>query len=117
MPRRFLLDENSGSAALMTGLLALGAEVETVARLGRRGRSDRDHLEFAAREAWVIFTFDVADFARLHREWLSAGLMHAGIVVEPSALLPVGEILRRFEKLLRAEESLAGRLLYLGDFR
>lgn len=43
--------------------------------------SDEAQLEFAARQNRVLFSFNVADFCRLHREWLIQGKSHAGIVL------------------------------------
>ena len=87
--------------------------------LGRRRIPDEEQLEFAAAEGWTIFTFDTGDFARLHWEWMVAGRTHAGIILETDSLLPVGEMLRRMTRMLAdlQGESLAGRLIYLGDFR
>ena len=47
------------------------------------------------------------------------GRSHAGIIVDPNSLLPVGEMLRRMTRLLAdfEEQSLAGKLVYLSDYR
>ena len=39
-----------------------------------------------------ILTFNVADFARLHSQWVRLGRHHAGITQ-----VPIGELIRRLE--------------------
>src|SRR5437879_5396317 len=43
--------------------------------------TDEEQLAFATGEGRAILTFNVRDFAPLHRRWLAAGGSHAGIVV------------------------------------
>lgn len=104
---------------LMPALGRLVGSLETIGSLKRRGIPDSEQLEFAAAENWTIFTFDTGDFSRLHWEWTAAGRTHAGIILETNSLLPVGELLRRFTRLFDSvgDGTLAGRLLYLGDYR
>ena len=90
-----------------------------MASLGRRRLPDDEHLEFAAAEGWTILTFDTGDFARLHWQWVAAGRSHAGIILETHSLISVGEILRRLGRLFDhfENQSLAGQLVYLSDYR
>lgn len=100
-------------------LVPLFDAAETMQSLGRNGFGDEEHLEFAASEGWTMFTFDTGDFARLHWQWIATGRSHAGIIVYPNSLLPVGEMLRRMTRRLAdfEEQSLAGKLVYLSDYR
>ena len=119
MSHRLLLDENAMHRDWRRPLAPLFEAVETMQSLGRNGFRDDEHLEFAAAEGWIIFTFDAGDFARLHWQWIADGRSHAGIIVDPNSLLPVGEMLRRMTRLLAdfEEQSLAGQLVYLSDYR
>jgi hypothetical protein len=116
---RLLLDENAMHRDWRRPLVPLFESVETMQSLGRNGLRDDEQLEFAAGEGWTIFTFDTGDFADLHWQWVAAGRIHAGIIVDPNSLLPVGEMLRRMTRLLADFEgrSLAGQLVYLSDYR
>lgn len=60
----------------------------TVAEAGLRGASDLEHLGWARREGYVIFTQD-SDFLRLHAE----GVSHAGIVFAAQGA-SIGDIIR-----------------------
>lgn len=64
---------------------------------------DADHLAYATALGRVVFTFNVRDFARLHKEYLAAGHSHAGIIV--SDQLPVGVLTRRLLKLLASRSA------------
>jgi len=44
-------------------------------------RSDEAHLDWAAREGRVLYSFNMQDFCRLHSEYSSSGKTHAGIIV------------------------------------
>jgi hypothetical protein len=61
-------------------------------------------------------TFNVADFARLHHEWMHQGLNHAGLIV--SSQRPIGEILRRLLRLAQrlSAEEMQDRLEYLSNW-
>jgi hypothetical protein len=82
-------------------------------------RSDEAHLEYAARHGRVICSFNVADFARLHGEWLSLGRNHAGILlVQQLRRYSVGTQLRALLRLsaeLNATD-IRNRLVYLSNW-
>ena len=76
---------------------------------------DQDQLAFAIQQGRSIYTFNVGDFARLHREHLQQGIGHAGIVVVPDQRCSVGEKIRRlagFISRITAEE-MVNRMEYL----
>lgn len=64
----------------------------------RWGLSDAAQLAYAAANKRALFTFNTADFLRLHCAWLETGQLHWGIIV--SEQLPVGEATRRLLWLL-----------------
>lgn len=74
-------DEDSQSTALIHALRSRGVAVLTTSEAGMGRRPDDDQLRFAANEERVFVTSNVADFARLHREWLSTGRSHSGIIL------------------------------------
>ena len=65
----------------------------------------------------TVLTFNVRDYARLHREYVSTGKHHVGIIV--SDQLQVGVIVRRLLKLLASLSAadMRDRLEYLGNWR
>ena len=80
------------------------------------GESDESQLGWAAGEGRVLVTFNVAHFASLHSRWIDQGEHHAGIVV--STQRPIGEMLRRLQRLAREVDSdaMRDRLEFLSNW-
>ncbi len=68
-------------AVLAAALRAAGIEALTVAELGFAGRSDDDVLDAAAAGGYVLLTENVADFARISADRLTAGRHHPGLLI------------------------------------
>ena len=71
---RYYADEHVPKA-VARGLRRRGVDVITASEAEMLGATDQEHLQFAARQARVIFAQD-DDFLRLHAQ----GQQHAGIV-------------------------------------
>ncbi len=83
---------------------------------GRGGSTDLSQLEWASGENRTIITFNVAHFAKLHRDWIQQGRHHAGIVV--SRQRSIGELLQGLLNLassLSADE-MSDRLEFLSNW-
>jgi hypothetical protein len=93
------VDEDAMSRALIRGLRCRGIDVTTVLDEGKAGKSDRAQLEYAARTRRVLYSFNVNDFCRLHKEYLTEGKSHSGIVVVYRQRYSVGDQLRLLLKL------------------
>ena len=67
-------------------------------------------------EECILVNFNVADFTRLHHDWLSSARHHDGLIV--SRQRPIGDLLRRLLKLAEALESqeMKDRLEYLNNW-
>ena len=74
---RLYIDEDAGETAVVRGLRARGLDVLTTIEAQRCGATDRDQLAFAVQQGRSIYTFNVGDFARLHREYLLRGIDHS----------------------------------------
>ena len=113
---RLLLDEDV-QLRLAAALRAKGIDAISVQELGRRGMSDKQQLEFASAEGRALFTYNVGDFVKLHKQFIAQGKKHKGIIV--SKQLPIGEALKRLCNLvnsLKAEE-MTNRLEFLSDWK
>ena len=112
---RLYVDEDAGENAVVQGLRACGVDVLTTADADHCGATDREQLAFAAERGRAIYTFNVGDFARLHRERLLQGIDHAGIVVLPDQRCSVGEKIRRIAGFLSrvTAEEMVNRIEYL----
>jgi hypothetical protein len=98
------------------GLRSAGFDAISTPESARLNEPDHSQLAWAAREGRVLLTFNVADFARLHHDWMAQGQHHAGLVV--SQQRPIGDTIRRMTRLgktLTAEE-MRDRLEYLTNW-
>jgi hypothetical protein len=98
------LDEDNHDHDLAEALRRSGLETHRSGDHGMDATSDEDQLEFAAAHAFVLYTSNLRDYERLHRERLETGLTHAGIIFRPSRRWSVGEQARR---ILRIWEALS----------
>lgn len=78
-------------------------------------RSDDEHLGYATAEGRVLCTFNVADFYRIHGQYLREGKTHSGIVLVQQQRYALGEQVRRMLKLIATEsaESMQNRAEFL----
>lgn len=93
-----------------------GFDALSTPEAGRLSEPDALQLEWCHEKRRCIVTFNVGDFANLHREWLTAGKHHAGIIVSDQR--PLGDLLRRVLRLARTltADEIAYRLEYLSDW-
>jgi predicted nuclease of predicted toxin-antitoxin system len=116
---RLLLDEILG-LRLARELHARGFDVEAVVeRTDLRALPDDAVLEAAHDESRVLVTRNVADFARLHPQWLAEGREHPGMIMVTSQAFPqdrafVGAVVAALEVVAhRSEGPSQGEILYL----
>jgi hypothetical protein len=114
---RLYFDEDAMQSGLVGALSARGVAVTTPLP-ARSGWSDDQQLTFAAENGWVLYTFNEADFCRLHGTWLARERHHAGIIIAPQQRFSIGEQLRRLLRiyeLVRAEE-MKDRIEFLSNW-
>ena len=112
---RLYVDEDASETAVMLGLRARGIDLLTTVEARRLGVSDQEQLEYAIHQRRALYTFNAKDFARLHREFLTNGRSHSGIIVIPEQRYSVGEKIRRIAALLHARtvESMTDQIEFL----
>jgi hypothetical protein len=93
------MDEDSMDQRLVKALRARGMDVQTALEADMVARPDEDHLAYAAQKGRVLYTFNVADFYRLHAHFLEQGRSHAGLVLASQQQYSVGEQMRRLMRL------------------
>jgi hypothetical protein len=101
---------------LAAALRDAGIDTTTVAELGLNGRSDPDVLAAAVTHNRVLLTENVADFARICAERLTAGGHHPGVLIASSSRFsrrPAG--VPRLAAAVHAtvEEQCSDRVIYL----
>jgi len=75
---KLYLDENVPEA-IAVELRLRGYDIKTVKDAKRKGLSDIEQLNYATSEGRAIFTFNTADFCKIHKEMLKQGFNHGGI--------------------------------------
>lgn len=112
---RLYVDEDAGEDAVVKGLRTRGIDVLTTVEANRLGATDAEQLATAISLRRMIYTFNVRDFARLHREHLEQGIEHTGIVVIPDQRCSTGEKIRRVARFLKSvtAEEMVNRMEYL----
>jgi len=97
---RLYVDEDAAEDAVVDGLRDHGVDVLTILDAEMTSATDEEQLEFAISVDRAIYSLNVADFCRLHGEFLSSGKEHAGIIVIPRQRYSVGEKIRRLTELI-----------------
>lgn len=98
------MDEDAASGELVRALRLREIDVVTVHTEGMDRRSDEVQLDAASRDGRVIYSHNLGDFSKLHRDWLAGGRSHAGIVLAAQRLT-LGEQLRRLSRLVEALDA------------
>ena len=106
------------SRALIRALTARGIDVANAVDAGLAGVTDTAHLEYATETSRVLYSFNVRDFHRLHREWLERGKSHAGLVLVPQQVYSIGEQMRRLLRLSSevSAQEMRNRVEFLGSW-
>lgn len=112
---RLYVDEDAAEHADIQGLRARGIDVLTTIEANRCETDDEEQLAFAHAQSRAIYTFNVADFARLHQQYLQQSQRHAGIIVIPEQHYSIGEKIRRLAQLVRtvSAEEMENRMEFL----
>ena len=113
---RLYLDEDVHKR-VASALRLRGFDVISAHEVGRQAFNDEEQLRFATAEGRALFTYNAADYLRLHVEWLQRGEEHGGIIVSDQASL--GEIIRRLLNLLNclAADEVRSQIFWLQAFR
>ncbi len=103
-------------AALAEALRAAGIDVHTAIELGLAGRSDPEILAAAVADGYTLLTENVADFAHISAEHLTAGRHHAGVLIALSSRFSrrragIGALVAAIRAV--ADQQLDDRLVYL----
>ncbi|HWY89828.1 MAG TPA: DUF5615 family PIN-like protein [Solirubrobacteraceae bacterium] len=112
---KLLLDEMY-AAAHAEALRAADIDASTVIELGLAGRSDPDVFAAAVARDQAILTENVADFARISAERLTAGHHHPGVLIALSSRFSrrpagMGPLVSAIHAL--ADQQLKDRVVYL----
>lgn len=112
---KLYLDEDVHEDIAMA-LRLRGYDIKTTKEAGNKGISDIEQLIYAAKKDRVIISFNIADFNKLHLEFIKKGIEHSGIIL--SKQLPVGIIVKALLKLLSKieNERLRNNIIWLSNW-
>lgn len=118
MQVRLYLDEDAMGHSLTQALRERSVDVLTALDAGMGSRSDLEHLKLAASESRALYSYNVGDYALLHREFILMGKRHSGIILAPQQRLSVGEQMRRLLHLIaaRTDKEMQNQIEFLGSW-
>ena len=94
---RLYLDEDVHKKIALS-LRLKGYDVISAHEVQHQGIADYKQLQYAISQQRAIFTFNVGDFNRLHKEYVQSGNEHCGIIL--SKQIPISETFKRLAKFL-----------------
>lgn len=113
---KFYLDEDSAQHRLVEALRSHRLDFVSCLDVGMRVRDDEAQLSFASAQGRVLVSGNAGDFAALHQAWMERDQSHAGILILPQQRYPIGEVVRRFLRVLSSRLDLANGIYYLSSF-
>lgn len=115
---RLYLDEDTIKTALIQALRNADLDVVTVSDVSRLGYSDEEQLIWATEQERVIYSFNIGDFCRLHRDFMAQNRSHTGIVLASQQQYSVGQQLRCLLKLAadKSPQEMVNQLVFLSAY-
>jgi predicted nuclease of predicted toxin-antitoxin system len=114
----WLMDHDSLTGMVVEAMRFASLNTLLTSEAGLERTPDAEILAFAASEQRTIYTANVRDYARLHKEWMEAGRTHSGIVVRHYQQMPARLQLRAIHQIRQrfSAETMVNTLLYLDNF-
>lgn len=115
MKIRLYVDEDAQDLRLIQALRLRGVTVASSTEAAKNSLTDEEQLAWAAREGYVLFTFNTRDYYQLHTHYLQQGNAHSGIIAARQQEYSIGEQLRRLLKLiaLKSAEEMINQFEFL----
>jgi hypothetical protein len=115
------LDEDTIKTALIQALRNADLDVVTVADVKRLGYADEEHEEqliWATEQKRVIYSFNIGDFCRLHRDFIAEDKSHTGIILASQQQYSVGQQLRGLLKLAadKSAQDMVNELVFISAY-
>ena len=84
-------DEDAGQHSVVQGVRSSGVDVLTTLEANNLNHSDEEQLLWSTEQDRVIYTFNMGDFCRLHKSYLSNNENHAGIIIAAKQSYSIGQ--------------------------
>jgi len=105
MQIQLYLDEDAQRNSLVLALRERGVKVKTANEAGLINVPDEKHLEYAAIEGRVLYSFNIRDYHFLHTSYLDNNQTHAGIILAQQQRFGAGEQLRRLLRIIHTKTA------------
>ena len=114
----FYLDEDTIKTSLIQALRNADLDVVTVTDVKRLGYADEEQLIWATEQKRVIYSFNIGDFCRLHRDFMAEDKSHTGIILASQQQYSVGQQLRGLLKLAadKSAQDMVNELIFLSAY-
>lgn len=115
---RLYLDEDTIKGALVKALRNADLDVVTAVDAEMLGCSDEEQLNWSTKQKRVIYSFNIGDFCRLHKDYMVKGKAHTGIILAPQQQYSIGRQLTGLLKLLASysSEDMMNQLIFLNSY-
>ena len=112
------IDEDASRNYFILALRNLNFDVVTTAEAKNLGFADPEQLIWSTNHNRAIYTFNVKDYRRLHKVYMTEMKQHSGIIVVPRQSYSVGEQLRGLQNLILTTSSaeIKDKLVFLGTY-
>ena len=80
-----------------------GYDVVTAREAERKGAADVEQLDYAHSEGRIFLTHNIADFVKIHLDYVREGREHSGIIL--ARQLPIGLIVTAMLRLLSSSKA------------
>jgi Domain of unknown function (DUF5615) len=112
------LDEDTIQGALIRAIRNSGVDVISTSESGKLGSPDEEQLIWATSQKRVIYSFNMGDFCRLHRSFMTEGMHHGGMILVPQQRYSIGEQLRGLLSLMEhmSAEEMMNQLIFLSNY-
>jgi Domain of unknown function (DUF5615) len=102
----------------VNALKSRNVDVLTVKDARMLHRSDQEQLAWAKQNGRVIFSYNTKDFYRLHTDFISKDLSHAGIILAPQQRYGIGDLMRGVLRLINTKSSaeMQGQIEFLSNW-
>ncbi len=112
---KLYLDEDVPDAIALS-LRLRGYDVVTVKETRRKGLTDIEQIQHASSEKSVLFTHNIADFHKIHSNFMKKGVGHSGIIL--SKQIPIGVIVKALLKLMSNlnADKVRNNIIWLSDW-
>ena len=112
---RLYIDEDSNKRSLVDALRRVDVDVITVVEAGRVGLADDAQLSWASGQMRCLYSANIADFCRIHSDWMEQNKRHAGLILVQQKRYSIGDIQQGMLNLMveQTTESMQNQLIFL----